>query len=518
MRKYTTPEPYNPDASTSATRTHTRASSVGFPLFMNRTSLGSSSSPSPALTMAHIGHDMIMIGRDSVDRASTAVDDDGYMYGSVGKQLHLWRDTIPQELLQQLEQTKIDQQEAIHELIMTEHDYLRDMELIDAIYVQPLMADRNVMERERAEQFIDTLFFNFRDLISDSHELCTRLAERQAQAPMVEQIGDIFLEWANKHLKNFIEYSVHVPISQAELEAELLRSPPMAEFLKQAETSPEARRLPIQSFIGRPATRFARYPLLINAIIKRSGESADVTALKQVVDKVKRALDEIDLRTGKGAESIRIRQISQRLELSKSARDSLALDAPARRLIKEGVFSVAEGGQVLVFLFDNSLIMATESKVAHAKGISRYIADERIIPISMLDATVPAAETGALMGIREVFGLQTGRSALMRHTPSSSSMKGRQAGATASGRAPLTFLHIACRTLCRTLLASSVSDRDAWIEAVHRRVCVPQTLVEAYTETRILSDRDFVPGRAPTCSAPFLSSTGCQMILFGNKD
>ncbi|KAJ1942534.1 hypothetical protein FBU59_003170, partial [Linderina macrospora] len=112
----------------------------------------------------------------------------------------------------------------------------------------------------------------------------------------------------------------------------------------------------------------------------------------------------------KGAGSIHICQISQQLELSKSARDSLALNAPARHLIKEGVFSVAEGGQVLVFLFDSSPIMATETKAPHAKGISRYITDKCITPISMLDATVPTVETGALMSIREVFGLQTGAS------------------------------------------------------------------------------------------------------------
>ncbi|KAJ2448766.1 RHO1 GDP-GTP exchange protein 2, partial [Coemansia sp. RSA 2424] len=45
------------------------------------------------------------------------------------------------------------------------------------------------------------------------------------------------------------------------------------------------------------------------------------------------------------------------------------------------------------------------------------------------------------------------------------------------------------------------------------------TLVEAYTELRLLSDRDFAQHRAPLCSALFAAkSSACQMVLFGSKD
>ncbi|KAI8325424.1 Dbl homology domain-containing protein, partial [Martensiomyces pterosporus] len=174
-----------------------------------------------------------------------------------------------------LSPTAIDQQEAIHEIITTEQRYLHDLELIDAVFVQPLLAAPAVMPQSRAEEFLKTLFFNYQDLIKSSQALCAKLAQRQAESQVVERVGDIFLEWAEHDLCEFIEYSVHVPLAQAELEAELLKSKAMADFLKDAEAHPDARKLPIQSFIGRPATRFARYPLLLNAIIKRAPEGGD---------------------------------------------------------------------------------------------------------------------------------------------------------------------------------------------------------------------------------------------------
>ncbi|KAJ2158138.1 RHO1 GDP-GTP exchange protein 2, partial [Coemansia sp. RSA 552] len=475
---------------------------------------------------------------------------------SCNMQLQLWRDTVSPLLLQTLSQETIAQQEAIFEIVSTEQGYLRDLELIDTVFVDPLLQGK-VMPRPRASEFVQVLFYNYRDLIANSRELCASLVRRreEADSPVIQEMGDIFDEWASR-LSVFIEYAVHVPEAQCELEAELLQNERMAQFLSEAEAEPQSRRLPVQSFIGRPATRFARYPLLLNAIIKRTTDSSEIQRLQSAVDKVKAALEEVDRLTGEASERLRIRQISQRLRLVSGARDSLALDSPSRQLIREGVLYSGDSSQVLVFLFDNSLIMAVEEKVTYAKGITRYVADERIIPISMLDVSVPVAETSALTGIREVLGLQSSaasatgtaassslaRPGLLRDSASSASVKGRTStngsstgggasmgassgasGGSVSGaspsRQPLSFVHIGCQSLSRTLLVSSEAERDQWVAAVSQRVCIPQTLVEAYTDARMLSDRDFVHGRAPLCSAPFVSLlSGCQMVLFGNKD
>ncbi|KAJ2822313.1 RHO1 GDP-GTP exchange protein 2, partial [Coemansia sp. 'formosensis'] len=434
------------------------------------------------------------------------------------RQLQLWRDTVPPQLLQSLGAEAVAQQEAIYELISTEHCYLHDLELIDTVFAEPLLARPEVMGGERAREFLHTVFFNYGALIDNSRRLCAQLAERQAaSAPVVAGVGDIFDAWADD-VQAFVEYSVHVPHAQTELESELLASPQMAQFLADAEAAPDARRLPVQSFLGRPATRFARYPLLFDAIVKRA--PADATLLRSAARKVRAALSEIDRRTGDGAAAHRIRQISQRLSLPAGARDSLALDHPARRLIKEGVLYAPEtGARVLAFLFDNSLIVASEERVAHAKGVSRYVADDRIIPISMLDACVPPTESGALVGIREALRLPAGaaRPPLLRHSSSSSTVKAPPR-ATAAGL-PLAFVHVGCRALSRTLLVATEAERDAWVAAVARRICVPQTLVEAYTDVRLLSDRDFPHGRAPLCSALFAAAeSACQMVLFGSKE
>ncbi|KAJ2168301.1 RHO1 GDP-GTP exchange protein 2 [Coemansia sp. RSA 353] len=431
------------------------------------------------------------------ERASsvTLSSDDTNRRVSCTMQLQLWRDTVPAALMQELGSEAVARQEAIFEIISTEHGYLRDLQLIHTLYVEPLLSEHAVeLSSGSVAEFVDMLFFNYRELEANSMALCAQLRERQAASPVVATVGDIFDAWAD-NLDSFIEYAVHVPDAQCGLEAELLCSAAMGQFLQRAEETPAARRLPVQSFIGRPATRLARYPLLLDAIARRTPVAADAEQLHSAAAKVRAALGEIDRRTGEAAAQLRIRQISQRLQLVAGARESLALDSPTRRLEREGVLQALDGsGQVLVFLFDNSLIMATEERVPHARGVSQYVADDRIIPISMLDAAAAAAEPRALA---RMFLAQQ----------------------SATARAALTFEHIGCSALSRTLVAASAAERDAWVRAVRRRVRVAQTLVEAHTDSRVVSDRDFAATRAPLCSAAFVSLlSGCQMALYGSRD
>ncbi|KAJ2787908.1 RHO1 GDP-GTP exchange protein 2 [Coemansia interrupta] len=478
-RKFVTPDPHTTVVECASEETSGRASSV---------TLGSS--------MRH---------------SESAVSEDGAM------QLQLWRDTVPVSLLQSLSPDAIARQEAIYELVATELAYLRDLELIDAVFGQPLLSAPHIMPREQAQEFLRNLFYNYNELIANSRALYARLRERQSAAAVVSGVGDIFDEWADS-LEAFVEYAVHVPAAQCALESQLLNNRAMADFLATAESAPGARRLPVQSFLGRAATRLARYPLLLDAIHRRTLVSSEGDMLQSASKKVRHALAEIDRRTGENAAELRMRQINQRLRLVPGARESLALDSPARRLIKEGLFTSGDGVQVLVFLFDNALVMAVEEKVPYAKNVTRYIADARIIPVSMLDVSVPVSDSSALTGIREALGLlgpsqsTAPRNALLRHSSSAASVKPTRANS------PLSFIHIGCRALCRTLLATSDSERDSWLTVVRRHICVPQTLVEAYTELRLLSDRDFPQARGPQCTAPFTAVSGCRMLLFGNRD
>ncbi|KAJ2077659.1 RHO1 GDP-GTP exchange protein 2 [Coemansia sp. RSA 988] len=435
---------------------------------------------------------------DGGERASSATlggtsdgaSDSGSRRVSCSMQLQLWRDTVPAVVVQGLDAAEVARQEAIHEIIATEHGYLRELQLIDPVFVQPLLGQHSAVPATRAAGLVRQLFFNYAALVANSSRLCARLRARQTAAAVVAGVGDIFDAWADV-LHEFVEYAVHVPVAQCELEAELLRNEGLARFLQEAEAAPAARRLPIQSFLARPATRLARYPLLLDAIAKRTAPDTEEQLLRSAAAKVRAALTEIDQRTGDAAESIRIRQIAQRLRLVRGARESLALDGGTRRLVREGVLHTSDGAPVLAFLFDNALILATEERVGYAKGVSRYAADDRIIPVSMLDVHVAAEPSGI-------------RGALARAPPVSR---------------VLTFVHVGCRALSRTLIAASATERALWAAAIARRVCVPQTLVEAYTDVRMLSDRDFIHGRGPLCSAPFVSLlSGCHMALFGNRD
>ncbi|KAJ1819443.1 RHO1 GDP-GTP exchange protein 2, partial [Coemansia sp. RSA 2598] len=210
-RKYVTPDPQGSVAECASEDTSGRASSV---------TLGS--------TMRH---------------SEGAASEDGAM------QLQLWRDTVSASLLQSLSSEAIARQEAIYELVVTELAYLRDLELIDSVFVHPLLSAPHIMSKEQAETFLGDLFFNYGDLIEISRSLYARLRERQLTTSVVSGIGDIFDEWAES-LAPFVKYAVHVPAAQCILESKLLSSRAIADFFAAAETAPGARRLPVQSFLG----------------------------------------------------------------------------------------------------------------------------------------------------------------------------------------------------------------------------------------------------------------------------
>ncbi|KAJ2478820.1 RHO1 GDP-GTP exchange protein 2 [Coemansia sp. RSA 2320] len=293
--------------------------------------------------------------------------------------------------------------------------------------------------------------------------------ERQQQRGKTQAWGVLKAGWAVPGrldvaaARRMAACAVHVAAGQGALEAAVAGSARVAAAVAAGEAA--ARRLPVQSFVGRAAARLARYPLLLDAIARRG--VGDAAAVLRAAAKVRAALREVDARTGAEAAGHRLRLISARLVLAPAARASLRLDSAARRLEMEGELRDAAGARVRVFLFDNALVVARERRVAHARSVPVYDAADAIVPVALLAAHAPRA------------------AGLARRLPAR-----RDAPA-------VVFAHIA-RGWRHALVAACARDRDRWLAAVARAAARPHTRVAALACVRVVTD---VAPRAPVCAA-----------------
>ena len=140
------------------------------------------------------------------------------------------------------------------------------------------------------------------------------------------------------------------------------------------EELPSFRKLSIQSFIGRPNARLARYPLLLKALHKATFESnPDRENVRKLIEKFEELLRQIDERTGKFTNIFKIEQIYDRIRWKEGLKKrNLDLQNSRRNFIRDGILtyrSSVENKKVLLYLFDNVLILAKERETEFGEQI-----------------------------------------------------------------------------------------------------------------------------------------------------
>ncbi|KAI9291635.1 hypothetical protein K502DRAFT_320968 [Neoconidiobolus thromboides FSU 785] len=298
----------------------------------------------------------------------------------IAEEAELWIQAVPKEIVESVNVDEKKRQELIFETIKTERDFVKDMELIDVIFVRALKKG-NVYEKSRVEAVLSTLFYNYKDITLINQILFQKLKKRQMEDYIVYQIGDIFLEWA-KNLECYAHYGGHLAYTQDFIKNEIEYNPKFAQFLKECEKHPESRRLSIQSFVGRATTRLGRYPLLLESILKKSSEnSPDKILIPQALDLIRDTLNLVNKLAGEADEKLKINYINSHLYFKpEDEYIEPNLDQPGRKLIKEGPMkrvSPAGNQNIKLFLFDNVLILAKEKK----KVVTEYRAICPAIPL-----------------------------------------------------------------------------------------------------------------------------------------
>ena len=80
------------------------------------------------------------------------------------------------------------------------------------------------------------------------------------------------------------------------------------------ERRPDSRKLELTAYLMKPTTRLARYPLILEAVLKQTPEeSADKQEIPKVVTLVRELLAGVNLQTGRTENRFNLLQLEQQL-------------------------------------------------------------------------------------------------------------------------------------------------------------------------------------------------------------
>lgn len=224
----------------------------------------------------------------------------------------LWIHSVPKEIVDSVSDTEKKRQEAINEVIYTERDFVRDMEYLRDAWINPLKSSDVIPEIRRTD-FLEQVFWNIHDIIAVNTRLRDALNKRQKHYAVVERLGDILLD-AVPHFGPFVSYGAHQLYGKYEFEKEKSANPAFAAFVETTERLPESRKLELNGYLTKPTTRLARYPLLLEAVLKHTPEdSPDKIVLPQVIVLVREFLGKVNTESGRTENRFNLLQLDQQL-------------------------------------------------------------------------------------------------------------------------------------------------------------------------------------------------------------
>ncbi|XP_039567809.1 intersectin-1 isoform X1 [Passer montanus] len=239
-------------------------------------------------------------------------------------------------LLDMLTPTERKRQGYIHELIVTEENYVTDLQLVTEIFQKPLMESELVTEKEVAMIFVnwkELIMCNIKllneslagvfmalwvSIMNENPALCPtrallllralRVRKKMSGEKMpVKMIGDI-LTAQLPHMQPYIRFCSCQLNGAALIQQKTDEVPDFKEFVKRLAMDPRCKGMPLSSFLLKPMQRVTRYPLIIKNIIENTPENhPDHSHLKHALEKAEELCSQVN-------EGVREKENSDRLE------------------------------------------------------------------------------------------------------------------------------------------------------------------------------------------------------------
>ncbi|KAI0752263.1 hypothetical protein BC629DRAFT_1297111 [Irpex lacteus] len=435
-----------------------------------------------------------------------------------------WYKLVPPEAREVLEKKEVQRQSVLFEFIQSERDYVSDLELVQEVFVDPLLATSPIPQN-RIQGFVSEVFYNLNQILAIHRRMLDALFERQReQHPLIQSVADIVLDTSLAFRSQYESYIKHYPISEAHHRKELRRNPKYQYFLSQCSQDPRVRKRDFIIFLNRPITRLPRMILMLEQIQKHTApDHPDQEVLPLILN----ILREFMRSTQPGIEAaegkVKFWNLCETLAYQKGEIIDLDLYDESRTLLYQGTLArryKAEVGynwaDLHVALLDNYLLLL--KKEVRPSGVYKHSVVSRPIPVEYL-------RLGSFDAVPE-----------NRKDKSSGSVDHGKLFAIDSFRSryramyPFTLYHASAVTTRRyTLYAGSEQERGKWRaqleEAMSLRkirqdsnmILAPHTVNESFFKiasgpsSSSLSPR--IHGKIK-CAVP-LSSNGKHLIAVG---
>ncbi|KAF8457461.1 CNH domain-containing protein [Terfezia claveryi] len=422
------------------------------------------------------------------------------------KDQKLWIHSVPKEIADGVSDKEKKRQEVICEVIYTERDFVKDLEYLRDFWIKPLRSNNpqspSPIPEHRREIFIRMVFSNVLEVHAVNARLAEALTKRQQQSAVVNNIGDIFLEYVPM-FDPFIKYGSSQLYGKYEFEKEKAANPAFAKFVEETERMKESRKLELNGYLTKPTTRLARYPLLLEAVLKATTEdNSDKKELPKAIELIREFLTKVNIESGKSENHFNLMQLNQQLIFPGEHVD-LKLTEEGRQLIYKGTLkkSAAESStDIQTFLFDHALLLV-RVKVVNKRD--QYKVYRKPIPLELLVITQ----------LEEVLPAKRTSSSLIPGAKNPAAPKPEPPAAPGKGF-PITFQHLGRRGYTIHLYASTQVQRRKWIQHIEAQQSLLRERSNIYTRT-ILCENFFVAGNRVNCLVPL---DGGTKLLYGTDN
>ncbi|KIK53944.1 hypothetical protein GYMLUDRAFT_49117 [Collybiopsis luxurians FD-317 M1] len=303
-----------------------------------------------------------------------------------------WHDLVAKDVMESLDRRERKRQSIMFELIKGEMAYVKDLENIDVMYIQPLRdADPPVIPRDRLDTFISDVFHNFNELHAHHRRLVEKFHEIQREEhPVIRSITAAVFDAALNFRDAYMEYIPNYPIAAYRIDDEMANNPAFKTFVDQCVRHPDAHRLDMKNFINRPIPRLLRYELLLKSILDETPEGhEDRGEIPQVLEVIKAIGKDTEPGVVSAKQKVELWRYNSNIVFKPGEWIDMDLLDKNRSLIHTGrLLRQPDGGlewsgwsELFVLLFDNYLVM---TKAREKDGVTKYFVNRRPIPLDLL--------------------------------------------------------------------------------------------------------------------------------------
>ncbi|KIY71876.1 CNH-domain-containing protein [Cylindrobasidium torrendii FP15055 ss-10] len=420
----------------------------------------------------------------------------------------LWIHSVPQEIVDSVSDAEKRRQEAINEVIYTERDFVRDMEYLRDVWIKRLQESDDIIPAERRTQFLEQVFWNLFDIIAVNSRVRDALLKRQKSYAVVEKIGDILRD-AVPHFAPFVSYGAHQLYGKYEFEREKGSNPAFAAFVEATERFPESRKLELNAYLTKPTTRLARYPLLLEAVLKHTADdNPDKKLLPEVIAEVRKFLARVNEESGKTENRFNLAQLDKQL-VWRTDRVDLHLLDEGRELVYKGPLNKRDG-EITVYLFDHALLFTKTVKIKQHDQLRVY---RPPIPLELLCIMSSEDSNIATLKPRKGQSLVKASSVNRDHRISPAVMMMRPPEG-AKGPHWINFFMLGRKTYSLCLWATSAAAQRKWMDTMYKQQKAMRDRSYIF-DTVPLSEGFFVGVNKVNCAAPM---NGGRRVVYGTND